>query len=81
MFGILFVWIGLLRKAGTLTSLPHISNKRNKIKRLIMNLIDLTGRKFGRLTVVKRSENVKSGYVMSVAWFCICDCGNKTIVR
>lgn len=39
------------------------------------NFIDLTGRRFGRLTVIKRVENSKGG--MS-RWLCICDCGNET---
>ena len=38
--------------------------------------IDLTGQRFGRLVVVKRVENKGK----SVAWECICDCGNKKIV-
>lgn len=38
--------------------------------------IDLTGKKFGLLIVVKRAENVKG-----VQWVCKCDCGNTTIVR
>lgn len=40
-------------------------------------LIDLTGQRFGRLTVVKRGKN-KS--YRAVTWLCICDCGNETIV-
>lgn len=36
--------------------------------------IDLTGQKFGRLTVLYRGEKVKSG--QSVKWYCKCDCGN-----
>lgn len=39
--------------------------------------IDLTGQRFGRLTVVKRSENNKQG---SVRWECLCECGNQKIV-
>lgn len=42
-----------------------------------MNLLDLTGQKFGKLTVVKRGENTKSG---SVRWWCRCDCGNPELV-
>ena len=38
--------------------------------------IDLTGKRFGRLTVVERAEN-KNGYTM---WKCKCDCGNETVV-
>lgn len=34
-------------------------------------LIDITGQKFGRLTVIQRHG--KKG------WECVCDCGNKTI--
>ena len=39
---------------------------------------DLTGQRFGRLLVVKRNENNKNGDAM---WLCLCDCGNKIIVR
>jgi len=39
-------------------------------------LIDLTGKRFGRLTVLSRAENAGN---MS-RWLCECDCGNQTIV-
>ena len=41
-----------------------------------VNFIDMTGRKIGRLTVVKRvfRENVKLAL-----WECICDCGNTIV--
>lgn len=35
---------------------------------------DLTGMKFGRLTVLRRAENDKWGFVR---WLCVCDCGNE----
>lgn len=38
--------------------------------------IDLTGKRFGRLIVVKRAENIGK----KTAWVCQCDCGNKIIV-
>lgn len=39
--------------------------------------IDLTGQKFGRLTVIRRNGTGKSGNAL---WECVCDCGNiKTI--
>ena len=38
---------------------------------------DLTGQIFGRLTVVKRVENSKSGHTR---WLCLCECGNEVIV-
>lgn len=44
-------------------------------------LIDLTGQRFGRLVVVRKSDNVikrKNG--TRVLWECLCDCGNTTIV-
>lgn len=40
-------------------------------------LIDLTGRRFGRLIVLARDENMKKKPV----WRCRCDCGNVTTVR
>ena len=36
---------------------------------------DLTGQRFGRLTVIKRVESNKSG----TRWLCKCDCGNETV--
>lgn len=40
-------------------------------------LIDLTGRKFGRLIVLKRVANSKYGKAM---WLCKCDCGKEKII-
>lgn len=37
---------------------------------------DLTGRKIGRLTVIREAGKDKYGLVL---WLCKCDCGNKTI--
>ncbi len=37
------------------------------------NFIDLTGQKFGRLTVIKRVENTKEG---RAKWLCQCECGH-----
>lgn len=41
------------------------------------SLADLTGQKFGRLTVLERSENSKTG---KAKWLCKCDCGNEVSV-
>lgn len=38
---------------------------------------DLTGKRFGKLIVIGKTEHRISG---SVAWLCKCDCGNKTKV-
>ena len=44
-------------------------------------LNDLTGRKFGMLTVIRRAEDYVSPKGMHrVQWACICYCGNTTIV-
>jgi hypothetical protein len=39
--------------------------------------IDITGQRFGRLTVIKRVGRKNDGHA---AWQCRCDCGTKTIV-
>jgi len=39
-------------------------------------LIDLTGKKFGKLTVLQRVENGKSG----AYWLCKCECGKTNVV-
>ena len=48
-----------------------------------MPIIDLTGQRFGRLTVVSRAENYVSptGKSRHLRWDCICDCGNKCTVN
>ena len=38
------------------------------------NLIDLTGKRFGRLLVIERSPN--KGNSRGARWWCQCDCGN-----
>lgn len=38
---------------------------------------DLTGNRYGRLTVLERVNNIGS----QAAWLCKCDCGNTKIVR
>ena len=40
--------------------------------------VDLTGRRFGRLTVVERRG---SDDLRKATWACACDCGKTTIVR
>lgn len=40
--------------------------------------IDISGRKFGRLTAVEFKEVNKNGDAM---WHCICDCGKESIVK
>src|SRR3954465_12737353 len=41
-------------------------------------MIDLTGQRFGRLTVVACAGRTKRG---NTIWTCRCDCGNEKIVQ
>lgn len=54
-----------------------------KEKQNVMSaFIDLTGQKFGRLTVIERVQNYISPQNRQEArWLCKCDCGNTDIVR
>lgn len=42
------------------------------------SFIDLSGRTFNRLTVLKRAKNDSCNFVR---WFCRCECGNEIAVR
>lgn len=41
-------------------------------------VVDLTGQRFGRLTVLRQAEEQKKG--TSRRWVCRCDCGNEIVV-
>ena len=43
--------------------------------------IDLTGRKFGRLIVLKRTDDRKDKTDRCCMWLCRCDCGKQVVVR
>ena len=47
-----------------------------------MAAYNLTGLRFGRLTVIERADDnvCKSGY-RTAMWRCVCDCGNEVVVR
>jgi len=53
-----------------------------KVVKNIGKLVDLTGKRFGRLSVISRGENcyISDGNPI-VTWDCVCDCGNKKNVR
>lgn len=40
-------------------------------------MIDITGQKFNRLTVIERAENSSSG---KARWLCECECGTRKVV-
>ena len=45
------------------------------------NLIDLTGRKFGRLTVIKRADDyIQPNGNHKTQWLCRCDCGKEVVL-
>ena len=47
----------------------------------LRKFIDLTGQKFGRLTVVKRTDNyVTPKGTKHSRWLCECDCGNPNLI-
>lgn len=59
------VWLNIRAKA-----------KKLRLRRLTIH--DLTGRRFGRLTVVSQNDvRSKSG---NVKWNCVCECGDTTVV-
>ena len=42
------------------------------------NFIDLTGQKFGRLTVIRKAKNPSEAHIK---WLCECECGNFITTR
>jgi hypothetical protein len=51
---------------------------------MVIRFIDLTGKRFGRLLIVRRVENradkVNSGRIRNrIVWECLCDCGKITL--
>lgn len=46
-----------------------------------MKRIDLTGERFGSLTVIEYSPRKVSKKHRQAHWICLCDCGNILLVR
>ena len=46
-----------------------------------MQIIDRTGQRFGHWIVISRANNIPRKSGSYVAWLCLCDCGNKVIIR
>lgn len=56
----------------------EVKNKISKSKKgklVEAKILDLSGKIFGKLTVINRAEN----FGRKTAWFCNCDCGSKNI--
>lgn len=44
--------------------------------------IDLTGKKFNKLTVIKKADDYVAPCGKHTSqWLCLCECGNKVIVQ
>lgn len=48
---------------------------------VIGKVIDISGDKYGKLTVVKLSHKVKNRWGSKTYWLCKCECGNHKVVR
>lgn len=46
-----------------------------------MKKLDLTGKKFGRLAVIRRADSIVSGGSIRTRWSCKCECGKIVPVR
>lgn len=44
------------------------------------NLKDLTGRKFGKVSVLRRAPDILVGKSHRTAWECLCDCGKTCVI-
>lgn len=58
-------------KEGTTKSCGCLRLKKSK---------DLVGKRFFRMVVMERAENLGSGVKTKARWKCLCDCGNYTIL-
>ena len=80
-FGHFIKWLpmgGFMRHSGSRLSMEEQKDTVWPRMRLRMGkLNDLSGARFGRLKVTRRSNNIGR----HAAWLCACDCGNTTIVR
>ena len=45
-----------------------------------MRAIDLSGKRYGRLMVIERTDSIIIGNQKKTAWACQCDCGERVIV-
>lgn len=65
-------------ECGNTRIVPGTELRRGKAKHCgCLKVEDLTGKKFNKLTVIRRVENTKNG---QTRWLCECDCGNTKIV-
>lgn len=60
-----------------MSAILPFSNDYGAYQKVYSNYKDLSGMRFGMLTVVKRGENDKNRHAM---WYCKCDCGKAILV-
>lgn len=68
---------GYTRSCGCLAKEVRRQTGEQSRGRKSVRFEDLTGQRFGRLVVLNRAENSKSGRTQ---WRCLCDCGKERIV-
>lgn len=78
------VWIrssSLINKDTTSCGCKKGETISKKMKGHTNNLVDLSGCRFGRLTVSNEHKRVSSGKYFVTKWKCICDCKKQTWVQ
>ena len=71
-------------KCGTLEkvwSSNLVRGASTRCKNCVYAVEDLSGKKFNRLTVIKRKDKTDKNGKRIIAWICKCDCGNESWVR
>lgn len=48
---------------------------------MIESKFDLTNQRFGKLTVIKRVDDIYDNGIPRVAYLCRCDCGKERVYR
>jgi hypothetical protein len=69
----------LLRKTNNTESCGCIRTENNKTLKKNVKKVDMIGKRFGRLVVIKQSDK-RSGKRKKLMYDCICDCGNNHTV-
>ena len=67
---------GAYLRAGRIKSCGCLNLEMSHLK----NTINLTGQRYGMLTVIEEQQNMKDVKNKGTYWRCVCDCGNETIV-
>ena len=65
-----------------LTHVTPMSQPQDNLKRQAPNFKDLSGKRFGRLLVLNRSQDIITPRgATNTMWLCLCDCGEQKDVR